>query len=236
MSQKDIGRLNSTRKPIKAKDFLWIILVAVVALFVFMVFWISYFRKDPEDYGGSLSLLVTIGIAISVLCYREKYGTEVIDDIKNAKDSLWSLIFISTILGGFISFWLAIRASGYYIYTYISDEKFIFGIGNIFGILGYVLVANLCFSLYRTFKKIGLGGTDKEKGVATDALLDWAIQAVIIGLLVFLPRYSDGIFVDEIIHGYPNFVILLMSMIGILLSLTIIKYYVLTQKESSSKQ
>jgi hypothetical protein len=102
-----------------------------------------------------------------------------------------------------IAIWLVIRTIGLTIQKYTTEATpsgYGYLTSDIFYVLSFILTANLCFTLFRTLGNINDG--DGEKGI-----LDWItvpIQALIIGLVVILPRYNDPVLTDAIggINGY----------------------------------
>ena len=97
---------------------------------------------------------------------------------------------------------------------YYTDNNFIYLTSYIFLILGFLLASNLCFSLAKIFDEINVEPkpakvneygkkpvndlSDKPK--TTPKLLGVIIQAIIIGLVTFIPRYSD----DQLLNAIGN--------------------------------
>ena len=106
------------------------------------------------------------------------------------------------------------RVAGLYILRYLFIENYSYNQYEILELISYILIVNLCFNLTKNLRKI-----TKVKDVASAA-----IQALLIGLIVFVPKTSSKGFFDDLaprMQGVIGLFIVAASIALILISLTI---------------
>jgi len=162
------------------------------------------------DLGGALSFAVTVVIiAAAVVLKYGDFGNAYGKLEKNIEKSRLSLT-VSTIaitLVGLVALWLAVRVTLLFAERYILSPALLSGFSpkidssieeledltvylpeNVFLMVSYALIANLCFTLARTFLTIG-----RPIDIPRE-LISVAIQAVLIGFITLVPRVSDVLF------------------------------------------
>lgn len=163
------------------------------------------------DEGGIYTLIVTIILTLIIMWRYNlfNYIKENIDDLKSV-DPLRILPILALLGLGLVSFWLTIRVIALYtIQRYLLDVSFNYHTRDIFEMLAYILTTNLCFSL---FKALIIKSDNKDKTMEIKGFFDVAIQGIIIGLVIFIPRHGDPIFIER--FGAPiHYVLIFLSMI-----------------------
>jgi hypothetical protein len=198
------------------------------------------------DWGGVSSLFMLILIIVFF-----RLDQEILNKLKpDYHDNFWNIIIIFFVLAGFISLWYALRTFGLFVKNSLiiqpaTFDPFVYTTSQIFVILGFILTTNLCFTLARTFKKIGAKPKEKKdieplKKDSVPYLSEAIIQAVIIGLITFVPRYSDEFLLDSIggnnrVLGATMYVIILIALIATLLFLVYFRKKGLFKLEESSE-
>lgn len=162
------------------------------------------------DWGGIGSLLITLGFVLIFRIYEE--AREIYK--KKYEDNLWRIVILALLLTGLVGIWQTIRAICYYFVLYVKNVSFYYP-SDIFGMLAFVLTANVCFTLYRVFDKMARAEKDVELGldkmeekVSTSeshkekdvelGLIGVLLQAIIIGLITLLPRLYDETFLKNL--------------------------------------
>jgi hypothetical protein len=181
------------------------------------------------DWNGISSLFAFIAIAVFFRLFLQ-VETEY-NKIKEL-DKLQSFVVVTLAVIGFFGLWFTIRSFGLILKNSITlqfDEvlekyvDFNYAPSEIFKMLGYILTARLCFNLMKTFSDKQLAVKPKFEEV-TPKLLETLIFAIIIGLIVFIPRYSDSTLLDQLggsnrVFGSILYVVILIALIGVLLML-----------------
>jgi hypothetical protein len=218
----------------KPKSFNWIVarylfvvaLVVLTVLFLICAEWNNALTKLFEslklDVGSISALFATFAVIFLFGIDKEIRSTCGITIVRkgsnrNTFESSLGIVTLILAIAALIAMWLVIRTIGLTIQKYIVEAT---PIGNgyfasdIFYVLSFILTANLCFTLYRTLASSKDG--DGEKGI-----LNWIvvpIQALIIGLVVILPRYNDKVLTDVIggINGYVTVVAVFIGSLTLL--------------------
>ena len=183
---------------------------------VTLIFFISYsssgiqtyiFGKISLDFGSLSSFFATIVIVllfgidrdIRKACNLAIVGKSSESDFK----SLWGVVILAVGIVGLIAIWLAIRTGGLSAYRYVIESNYVFTIDDIFGIVSYILIANLCFTLVSTLSKTRGSSSDLE---SLRGLITVPIQAIIISLIIVIPRYDDSYFINNVVKGITGYV------------------------------
>jgi hypothetical protein len=173
------------------------------------------FKSIDPDGVASLFLLSAVILFL-------KLDRDIRKTLKTPYKSLGNgIIIIFFMIAGIIALWFTIRTFGLIIRQslfLIPDSDFNYTTSQIFFLLGYLLAANLCFSLAKTFQEI------EVKKDPIIKLLGAVIQAIIIGMITFIPRYADNSLVGVIGNGNASigeilYVIVLVTFVGSLLLL-----------------
>jgi len=173
------------------------------------------------DFGSLTALLATV---IIVLVFG--IDREIISSARAKKDNDYvngnsmGLIALGLGISGLVAIWLAIRTAGVLLLKYLIESNYVFMTSDVFTIISFILIANLCFTLQTTFSEIrGQKGKNENADFETiSGLLKATITAVIIGLITVLPRYSDFTLLQEVngINGYLIVVAVLISSLVVL--------------------
>ena len=160
------------------------------------------------DLGGIISLVATFLIAI-IIVWKFKIHKDLFATLERLKKTYPFRIFpvLFLLLIAFISLWLTVRVIGIYVIKrYVLEVNYMYQQEDIFLMLAHLLTANLCFTLLRA---LAPKGKTQEEYVATKGLIDVAIQAVIIGFITFIPRYT--VFLKDI-SGSTRYILGVLSM------------------------
>jgi hypothetical protein len=179
------------------------------------------------DYGSLAALTLTVSIVILLGIDKEIWrnsgiSTSNLQNTNYFKDNnLRGLIILALGVTAIVAIWLTIRASSISVFRYLIDSNYSFLVGDIFYILSFILITNICFTLHTTFAKIKQESS--TQGEHTDVrvirgLIGVPIQAVIIGLITILPRYSESGLTSVIggIYGYVAVVAVLITVLVLL--------------------
>jgi hypothetical protein len=180
---------------------------AISLLFPHVMSWI-----EVLDTGGFASLLVAIAFSLGL-----KIDESVWEQLHELKDNMWRVIILILALAGFFGVWLTLRVLGLYFTLYLSGAtpSYHYLASNIFSFISYALASNLCFSLVRTFSAIGRKELKEPKRIndLVPELLDTLLQAVLIGVLVFIPRFDDTTLLLAV-GGIDHYLLILITLIA----------------------
>jgi hypothetical protein len=174
----------------------------------------AYLGNDLTNQLGSLADpgVVASLAATLVLILILRIDTEVKRRIENAKsEKFFQLIIAAFAFIGFVVFWLAVRSIGFFVVNQMIHANQPYSTSSIFALISLALTANLCFTFCRTFERSALAGAKERTSNIIQSLLDTAIQAMIIGLIAFAPRYNDSAIIDVI--GEAGFVSVFLSFV-----------------------
>lgn len=178
------------------------------------------------DLGGVLSFVATVLIAILIV-WKFKIHKDFSKTLKELKKNYPLRIFpvLLLLLMAFISLWLTVRVIGVYVIKrYILTVNYVYKQEDVFSMVTYLLTANLCFTLLRA---LAPKGKTKDGHKTLEGLIDVAIQAVIIGFITFIPRYSL-LLKEE--GGAMSFMLVVLSMIVSIAVLILGRRYVGAKK------
>lgn len=179
----------------------------------------------PLDFGSISSLFAALAVALLLRIDSEIWTLSNLENViinnensnKNVRQRSLGTAILLLGIAGIIGIWLSIRTFGIFTSKYIVEAmveskltNFPYFISDIFTMIGFILITNLCFTLVETLSK----ATKNNKQIETiQDLITTPIQATIIGLIIILPRYSDYLFISSVggINGY-------IMVIGILLA------------------
>ncbi len=171
----------------------------------------SIFSGHAWDINGLITSGFTLGIVVALLVKshrnkRESINESLSDKNRNLKDSMkkytMELAFIAIL---FIAVWLGTRTLLLFIHRYLLEEGYVYTQYEILDLIAYALTINLVFTL---LKKI-------PEEIELKQIVDTAIQSVLIGIIVLLPKYGDAATLSKL-GGGVNYAFLIIA-IGILL-------------------
>lgn len=151
------------------------------------------------DLGGLGSFILAILLVIFLALLMGKRP----EDIKKLFEKLdfSSALIMSTLIGVAVaSLWLCIRVILLFFHRYLFEENYAYNQYDLFQMVAYALAMQLSFTLFKIVRIRGL----KEIVKAT-------IQAVLIGILLFLPNARNSEFLGAIGGGY-GFALIMVSM------------------------
>jgi hypothetical protein len=181
------------------------------------------------DYAGVSSLFATL---VVVLYFR--IDSEMRDNYEDAigknnhKEKSTGIVILALGIAALIGIWLAIRTIGLFIDRYVEVQNYVYLSSNVFTIVGFILLANLCFTLQRTLVNTRQQSNDIKR---IRGLITAPIQAIIIGLITILPRYNDPTLLNYIGETY-GYVALVAVLIAALVALCLLWAHL---NEASSK-
>lgn len=242
IAQKSNGNLNKYRIIAAILFFTFSVLAVLFDLNVIKLasvlanFNISNLEILEKIDWGAVASISALFVLISVLKLDKKV-TSIYEKFKNYEGNVKYLIILLFLIVGFIGLWFAIRSFGTIVKNLlilqteiIRDENEVakevlvgkdYTTSQIFLMLGYILTANLCFNLAKTFESLVQNSSFEE---SAPRLLEALIQATIIGLIIFIPRYSDSALLDQLsgnnrVFGSILYVVILITLIAVLLLL-----------------
>lgn len=166
------------------------------------------FLEFIPDAESLFTLLLTI-FWIIVLIWKYKIHESLLTKFREVpsykKFTLFPLLLI-----GLLSLWMTIRSIGLYFKVFLASNFYY--TDDILILLSWLLTTNLCFTLFNalTIKPDELDANIK-------GMINVSIQAIVIGVITFLPRNS--IVQLARIGGAINY---MMILIGLIISLTML--------------
>ncbi len=203
-----------------------VVFVLVASIFLVGYIWDNQraliFNSLPFDFGSVSSLFVTFVIVLLFGMDTEIWCSSRLaivgkSDSEVRKSSL-GIVILALGIVGIIGIWLTVRTIGLFVHRYIIEVMvnskptfYPYFISDIFTMIGFILIANLCFTLLRTLRDVGNNANIGEKGdpmVLVQDLITTPIQAIIIGLVTIIPRYGDDLFLASVggMNGYVTVV------------------------------
>jgi hypothetical protein len=178
------------------------------------------------DYGGLITLIVTIsivGIWSFIKRPKEKLTDYFVKAVKAEPLSAFANWAFTGI--GIVGIWLTVRVIGLYVVRYLTNN-YNYNQYEIFTIVAYALATNLCFTLAKTL------GKTSEGDQKTPRVIEAGIQAVLVGIIVFLPLYGDANAnsVFQRVGGLSGYVIILLTMAVVALLLIFGRAITLNEK------
>jgi len=187
-----------------------------------------YYAHSDWDWGGVWSLLLT-----TFVVWWAKGPRWIISKL-STQEPLRCVVALIIVLVGLSGIWLSIRITLLYFMRYILEEGFIYTPTDIFEIIGFIATANLSLTLFRALtlgqKKGDRKETREDSKNIIRGLIEVAIQAVIIGLLTFIPGYNQSEFLNRV-NGYVGYVAILIAMVVAMLVLVLSRHYLISEKE-----
>jgi hypothetical protein len=178
-----------------------------------------------------ISLLIVTGTIVLWL----KLPDDLVADIKNRKKEWVKLsLFLLLFFVGIVAVWYAVRAIGSFVFR-ISielDRSPIRQASNVLSLIGYVVAANLPFTLLRTYQ-----GGNPEKGDQNlkarenayeqnlkiiKGTIDVILQAILIILLTFVPIIGQKTMLQGV-GGYIGFATIFFSILVTLIVFLMIR-------------
>ena len=166
------------------------------------------------DIGGIITSIVTVVFVILCLWIKGRRPKDIYDYLKACSTSGF-IITCSLLATSVIAIWLTIRVGGVLVENLFTDN-YHYTQYQILEVISYILVVNLCFSLIRTLRE----PKPKLSGITSAA-----IQSVLIGVIIFLPKSGSYDYLDILktqMQGVIGFLMISVSIAVILISLTIL--------------
>lgn len=167
-----------------------------------------------------ISVLIMTGIIVSWLRLPEDF----VADLKNRKKEWKFTLFLLLFFVGIVAIWFAVRAVGLFVFD-ITDElkrSPIRQANSVFSLIGYVVVANLPFTLLRAYRAGLSPKGDQNLANIENAYeqnlwiikgtIDVILQAIFIVLLTFIPIIGQRMMLKDV-GGYIGFATLFFSIV-----------------------
>lgn len=197
----------------------------LIAIFLFLAFLelLVYFGKAPSwiitilmwngNAGGFASLFASVAIALLLHVPEDVSGL-----IRNQSDGLWGMVILVFGVIGFYAIWLSVRALGLYFRNYVLEpsKEIRYLPSDVFSLIGFVLAANLAFTIMRQLSTVGEkkpDGITSRNGKLIKELVSTLVQALVISALVLAPRYNESSLITELGGSVYYFIALLLSLV-----------------------
>jgi hypothetical protein len=168
-----------------------------------------------------ISVLIMTGIIVSWLRLPDDF----VADLKNrrkerAKFSLLLLLF----LVGIVAIWFAVRAIGLFVFSITTElnRSPIRQASSVFSLIGYVIAANLPFTLLRAYRTgvppKGDRNVKNNENAYEQSLwiikgtIDVILQAIFIVLLTFIPVVGQKVLLQDV-GGFIGFATIFFSIV-----------------------
>jgi hypothetical protein len=166
------------------------------------------------DVGGIITSIFTLVFVIFCPLIVGRRPKGILNYLKDS--STYGFIITCSLLAtSVIAIWLTIRAGGILIVNLLTED-YLYSQYLILDLISYILVVNLCFGLIKTLR---------QKEPRLSGIASAAIQSVLIGVIVFLPKNNSYGFLYALQlynQGVIGFLMLSVSIAVILVSLTIL--------------
>lgn len=166
------------------------------------------------DIGGIFTSIITIVFVVFCLWIVGRRPKDILNYLKES--STYGFIITCSLLAtSVIAIWLTIRAGGVLIENLVT-ENYPYTQYQILELISYILIVNLCFGLIKTLR---------QKEPRLNGIASAAIQSVLIGVIILLPKSSDIGFLNILethMQGVIGFLMISVSIAMILVSLTIL--------------
>jgi hypothetical protein len=166
------------------------------------------------DIEGVIAAIFTLVFVILCPLIIGRRPKDILNYLKDS--STYGFIITCALLAtSVIAIWLTIRAGSVLIEN-LFTENYLYSQYLILDLISYILVVNLCFGLTKTLRQ----RIPRLSGIASAA-----IQSVLIGVIVFLPKNNsyDFLYILQVYNqGVIGFLMLSVSIAVILISLTIL--------------
>jgi hypothetical protein len=241
-----INKIKRLQTEINNREFSIRIIIVIIFLVIWVYFLLMQLPNIPKlnaqdssqtnssglipDYGSLAALVFTISIVILLRLDSEIWHNSKISlgkcsnkttnsNSQNTKcedNNLRGLIILALGITAIIAIWLTVRLFGIMILRYVIEPNYSFLVGDLFNLIGFILVANICFTLHTTFAKIKQESQGENADVRiVRGLMSIPIQAVIIGLITILPRYGETGF-TKLLGGIPWYVAVVAVLVAVL--------------------
>jgi len=182
-----------------------------------------YYVGLPFDVGGLWTLTFS---ALIMMVFKVPEGIHRrLASVRQPSTYVINLIIASI---GIVGIWMTVRTITLYVFQNLLEEGFVYNTNDIFMILGFIVAANLPFTL---MKALSMGEENrKTEPEILKGLIEVLIQAIIVGVITFIPAYSQHSTLQGV-GGAIGYVSILLSMIFVLLALIHARGRLIVQKE-----
>jgi hypothetical protein len=159
-----------------------------------------YYASSNFDSGGAWTLSLTSFFVLLLLtfyvAFAKDHARHAFCGLISQKHFLKTAIFVLLTITAFVGIWLAVRTIALYIYQYLFSEGFLYRPSDISTIIGSVVAANLSLTLINALKESDgcpktASGNDDVGLNTLKGIVDVLAQSVIIGLITFIPQYTQ---------------------------------------------
>jgi hypothetical protein len=167
-----------------------------------------------------ISVLIMTGIIVSWLILPDDF----VADLKNRKKEWKLAIFLVLFFVGIVAIWFAVRAIGLFVFDITAElnRSPIRQASNVLSLIGYVVAANLPFTLLRAYRKGVSPKEDQNLKNRENAYeqnlwiikgtMDVILQAIFIVLLTFIPIVGQKVMLQDI-GGYIGFATIFFAIV-----------------------
>lgn len=177
-----------------------------------------------------ISVVLMTGIIVSWLRLPDDF----VADLKNRKKEWKFTLFLLLFFVGIVGIWFAVRAIGLFVFNIITElnRSPIRQASNVFSLIGYVVAANLPFTLLRAYRTgAPLKGEQKLESSENayeqnlwiiKGTIDVIFQAILIIVLTFIPIVWQRTMLQDV-GGYIGFATILFSIVVTLIVFLIVR-------------
>ena len=171
-----------------------------------MNWWVilSFFGYDFRDFdfGGVVSFIITL---ILIIIFYKRFWEFLKKDILNDTHFINNVLSLILVAIGLIAIWLSVRVSLLLCYNFLFINDYAYSQYQILNLISYLLMARLCFTIIKT----------TQHDLKIEDFLDVTVQAVLIGIITFLPTYGNPSLL-KLIGGVDRYALILVSMVIVL--------------------
>ena len=226
----------------KVRMFLSVILVFALIIIVALNFDALFYLNNAPSESGDIWREISSLIVAGTIALWLQPPEDLVSDMKNKKkEQTKIIIFLALFFVGILAVWFAVREIGLFIFRINIDlsRSPIRQASSVLSLLGYVVAANLPFTLLRTYH-----GGDTENEEEQDrrispaaykqnlkiikGAIDVLLQAILIILLTFIPLLGRETSLQGV-GGIVGFSIIFLSILGTLAIFLVVRKNVSTE-------
>lgn len=219
--------------------YLRIVLTALLILALILIVavnasWLFYLDSSQFESGFDWREVSYLILTCTIVIWL-KLPDALVSDMKSEKKEWRKLsFFLLMFIIGIVIVWFAVRAVGTFIFRINIElsRSSIRQASEVLSLIGYVVAANLPFTIIRTYHGGSLRNGEQDINVRSDAYqqnlkiikgtIDVLLQAILIILLTLVPILGKEKMLESI-GGYIGFSTIFLSIIGTLVVFLIIR-------------
>ena len=211
-----------------------LLIFALIFIVAVNVDWLFYLDSSQSESGIDWREVSYLLVTFTVVLWL-KLPDALVSDMKNEKKEWGKLsFFLLMFIIGIVIVWFAVKAVGTFVFRINIElsRSSIRQASEVFSLIGYVVAANLPFTILRTYHEGSSRNGEQDINSRSDAYqqnlkiikgtIDVLLQAILIILLTLVPILGKEKMLEGI-GGYIGFFTIFLSIIGTLIVFLIMR-------------